>query len=374
MKAALKALMEAYVNPHQTVLEQSGDQPPMFGHFTEHVPLELLHAAGIWPVRILGGNTDSLAAGHLQSFSCSFCRAAIHQEASGDYRYLSGLVSAKTCDTALSLFQLWTYRRPMEFSWLLSLPGNRDEGALDYFTREVLALKSALERYQDKEISEEAITEAISLYNGIREAADRIWEKSRKGATFLSGREIVAALKGCQILPPSTGLALLKALAEGEQGRAGDESGEAASDNGIPLMLLGGTFHDVSIIDVIEKGGGRVIADDTLAGGRSLGAPIMPSGDPIRSLAKYYLSQATGPYRLDYPVRRDRALELARSYDLRGCIHLVQKYCDTVLFEIPLLVEDLKAEGIPSLVLEIDDTAYSAGQVRTRIEAFLEML
>jgi len=139
-------------------------------------------------------------------------------------------------------------------------------------------------------------------------------------------------------------------------------------------MLLGGTFHDISIIDVIEKGGGRVMVDDTLAGGRSFGAPITQSGDPIRSLARYYLSKATGPYRLEYDVRRDRALELARGYGLRGCIHVVQKFCDPCLFETPLLVADLKAEGIPSLVLEIDDTAYSAGQVTTRIEAFLEML
>ncbi len=368
MKSALKALMAAYDNPHQAVLDHRGERSPVFGHLTEHVPLELLHAAGIWPVRIQSGDADGLASGHLQSFSCSFCRAAIHQEVCGDYEYLSGLVSAKTCDTALSLFQLWTYRRPMEFSWLLSLPGNRDEEAIDYFTRELLALKSALERYRDQQIRDEALTEAIVLYDGIREMADRIWEKSRNGTTSLSAKEIVASLKGSQVLPPHTGLALLKALVEG------DESGRAASDNGIPLMLLGGSFHDISIIDLIEQGGGRVMADDTLAGGRSLGAPIAPSGDPIRSLASYYLSQATGPYRLEYEVRRDRVLELARGYGLRGCIHVVQKFCDTGLFEIPLLVDDLKAEGIPSLVLEIDDTAYSIGQVRTRIEAFLEML
>ena len=116
------------------------------------------------------------------------------------------------------------------------------------------------------------------------------------------------------------------------------------------------------------------MADDTLAGARALGGPVTPGDDPIRSLASYYLSKASGPYRLAYEVRRARALELARRYGLRGCIHVVQKYCDTLLFEVPLLVEDLKAEGIPSLVLEIDDTAYSTGQVRTRIEAFLEML
>jgi benzoyl-CoA reductase/2-hydroxyglutaryl-CoA dehydratase subunit BcrC/BadD/HgdB len=153
-----------------------------------------------------------------------------------------------------------------------------------------------------------------------------------------------------------------------------DEEGESTSLAGTPLMLLGGSFHHVSILDVIERGGGRVLVDDTLGGARSFGEPIAHSDNPIRSLAKYYLSKATGPYRLAYGVRTDRVLDLARTYNLRGCIHLVQKFCDPCLFEIPLLVEDLKAAGIPSLVLEIDDTAYSAGQVTTRIEAFLEML
>jgi benzoyl-CoA reductase/2-hydroxyglutaryl-CoA dehydratase subunit BcrC/BadD/HgdB len=256
----------------------------------------------------------------------------------------------------------------MEFSWLLSLPGNSDEGAIEYFTGELVALKEALELYRDKEIREEDIAEAIVLYNGTRETVDRIWEKSRKGRISLSTKELVASLKGSQVLPPQTGLSLLKALMEEE------EQNGTSPANGIPLMLLGGSFHDISIIDVIEKGGGRVMLDDTLAGLRSFGAPIRHSADPIRSLAEYYLSKATGPYRLEYEVRRDRVVEFARGYALRGCIHVVQKFCDPCLFDTPLLVEDLKAEGVPSLVLEIDDTAYSAGQVTTRIEAFLEML
>jgi benzoyl-CoA reductase/2-hydroxyglutaryl-CoA dehydratase subunit BcrC/BadD/HgdB len=256
----------------------------------------------------------------------------------------------------------------MEFSWLLSLPGNSDEGAVDYFTRELLGLKSALEAYRDKEITEGDLTEAVMLYNAMRETVEQIWVRSRKGATSLSVKEIVASLKGSQVLPPRTALTLLKSLLEEEEER------EATSIAGTPLMLLGGSFHDTSIIDVIEKGGGRILLDDTLAGARSFGDPITYSGDPIRSLSKYYLSKATGPYRLEYAARTGRVLDLVRMYDLRGCIHLVQKFCDPCLFELPLLVEDLKAAGVPSLVLEIDDTAYSAGQVTTRIEAFLEML
>ena len=118
-----------------------------------------------------------MASGHLQNFTCSFCRAAIHQEVRGDYHYLSGLVSSKTCDTAMALFQIWTDRRPMNFSWLLSLPGNSDEGAVDYFARELLAFKSALEAYRDREITEEKIREAIALFNTLRETAHRIWER-----------------------------------------------------------------------------------------------------------------------------------------------------------------------------------------------------
>lgn len=368
MTSALQALMAAYENPHQAIQEHRGDSSPVFGHLTENVPLELLHAAGILPVRIQSGDAAALASAHLQNFTCSFCRAAIHQEVSGDYHYLSGLVSSKTCDTAMTLFQLWTDRRPMEFSWLLSLPGNNDEGAVDYFTRELLGFKTALETYRHGQITQEDISEAIVLFNAIRETANRIWERSRTGSTSLSVKEIVASLKGSQVLPPETALALLQGLLEEGKKK------EATSSDGTPLMLLGGSFHDISIIDVIEKGGGRVLMDDTLAGARSFGEPITHSGDPIRSLAEYYLSKATGPYRLEYGVRTVRVLELVRKYSLRGCIHVVQKFCDPCLFEIPLLVEDLKAHGIPSLVLEIDDTAYSTGQVTTRIEAFLEML
>lgn len=76
MKSALKALTAAYEDPHQAVLEHCVDRSPAFGHLTEHVPLELLHAAGIFPVRIQSGDAAGMASGHLQTFSC-FTNSAV---------------------------------------------------------------------------------------------------------------------------------------------------------------------------------------------------------------------------------------------------------------------------------------------------------
>lgn len=66
-------------------------------------------------------------------------------------------------------------------------------------------------------------------------------------------------------------------------------------------------------------------------------------------------------------------LKMADEYQAQGIIFLVPKYCDPILFDIPALTHMLTQNGCPSLVLEVSGTL-SEGQIRTRVEAFLEMI
>ena len=365
----LEIVAAAYHNHHQAVQRYKNEGWPIFGYLTEHVPLELLYAADILPIRIQGGKDSALASEHLQNFACSYCRTAVHEAMTGEYDYLDGLLSSKTCDVALHLFQVWSFCRALKFTWLLSLPGNNDEEAIAYFREELFTLKEALESFRGEKISDQKLKKATLLYNEIRNIVGQLWQKKYEGSLSLTAGEIICALKGCQVLPPDVSLDRLKGLIEYHSGRT-----EGSLNNSVSIILLGNTFVDVSVIEMIEMSGGRVIIDDTVSTGRHFGEPVMLEGDPLTSLAQSYTAKVTGAYRLTYEDRRDHILQIIRKWNVQASIHILQKYCDTSFFELPLILQDLEDQGIPSLVIEVDDTSPALGQMETRVQAFLEMV
>jgi len=314
MESDLKTLISAYDEPHQAALDYRKDDRPIFGYITEHVPIELIHAAGILPLRIQGGNTADLADLHLQSFSCSYARSAIHMAMDGSYDYLNGLISSKTCDVALSLFQIWEDCRPLEFKWLLSLPGNCDEDAVAYFRDELSELKSAIEGYRQSEISEQRLLQSIELYNDIRHVVKQLWAKRNDGSLALSTGDLVRVLKGSQVLPPEGALDFLKALPENGDGQS------AAPESNVRLLLFGTSYADAALVDIIEKNGGRVLMDDTSSIGRLFDSEVEIQGDPLTSIARHYVCKVTGCYRLSYEERWERINNLIKEWNINGSV------------------------------------------------------
>jgi benzoyl-CoA reductase/2-hydroxyglutaryl-CoA dehydratase subunit BcrC/BadD/HgdB len=255
----------------------------------------------------------------------------------------------------------------MKFSKLISLPGNRDLEAIQYFSKELLAFKSDLEEYRGMTISKNKVAKSISLYNEIRKVVSRLWKCRDEGTQDLTAGELIRALKGSQVLPPEMALENLKSLLE--DGKYSDQA-----NRDIRLMILGNDYADVSLIDVIESAGGYIIIDDTSNIGRFFSMPDTYDDNPIDHLSRYYLFKASGCYRLTYEERWEHILKLIKKWQINACINFTQKYCDTSLFESPLLTESLKQVGIPCLSLEIDDTSIGLDQIKTRVEAFLETI
>lgn len=365
--SALEALINAYNNPG--VIKDQGDYGdwPVFGCITDHVPIELIYAADILPVRLQGGDIASKASQHLQSFVCSYAKVTTHRAMGGEYGFLDGVLGAKTCNVAVSVFQLWDSERPLKFSWLVSLPGNSDSAAIEYFENELLAIKAKLESFRNTKISENKIADSISLYNAIRETAATLWVKKSEGALNLTAQELIMALKGSQLLPPEISLNLLKRL-------AGETKVHKNLDKRVRIILLGNDYADAALADTVEQAGGFIAYDGTDNIGSFFNRPTHLEGNPINQLSHYYLSKVSGCYRLTYEDRWAYIQDLISKWEVDACINLTQKYCDTAMFESPVLAESLKKTGIPCLTLEIDDVSMGRSQIKTRVEAFLETI
>ena len=128
---------------------------------------------------------------------------------------------------------------------------------------------------------------------------------------------------------------------------------------------------------MIEEEGARVAVDDLYVGNRYFMRDVREGSlDPLGALASAHFQQPPC-------VTRNRGpgtgmpgylLDKVRRGHSRGVVSILHKYCDAQGFEHPVLAERLRAEGIPELSLELDQGVFPEGQVRTRVQAFLEMV
>jgi benzoyl-CoA reductase/2-hydroxyglutaryl-CoA dehydratase subunit BcrC/BadD/HgdB len=143
------------------------------------------------------------------------------------------------------------------------------------------------------------------------------------------------------------------------------------------LMIVGGELDDPEFMEVIEEQGGIVVTDSTCFGTRLMWRPVDESvDDPVRALASYYIYDRPSCPRMygDQPRRIDYIKELAKEFRVDGIIGERLIFCDQWLVEHYMTGMDLKEAEIPFLQLDREYIMGGKGQLRTRVQAFLETI
>lgn len=360
---------QAYRNRHQLAegWKQAGRK--VFGYFCNYTPEEIIYSAGIIPVRIRGSaeNID-LADAHLPSFCCSYMRSALDQALKGRYSYLGGVVFPKTCDMTRALYGIWKRNINIPYYWYLPVPGKSNDAAVDFFIHELGQFKASLEEYTGQKISDASVRQAIKVYNENRSLVGRIYEQSLSDTPPLSGSDVFGIVAAGLVLPKEQHNAMIRDLL------AKLPAGDAASEKKIRLMLAGNNFENVELLQTIEDCGGQVVIDDLDIGTRYYGGIVDESSEPLRAIAERYLRKIPCPCKHPAEPRLEHMLELAKKYRVEGIVLLIQKYCDTHLYDRPWMEARLKEEGFPVLYVEHSDTGWSGGKFKTMVQAFIEML
>ena len=152
----LNEFKEVFSSRYQAIEEERKQGKKAIGWLCIYVPEELLYAAGMNPVRILGSEGETpLADAHMYSNLCTFVRSCLQMGLEGRYSFLDGYVTCNTCDHIRRLFDVWTRYINNSFSHILSLPHTINDSSLRYFQSELIRLKEALERANGVEITED---------------------------------------------------------------------------------------------------------------------------------------------------------------------------------------------------------------------------
>ena len=366
MQSIHNILVTASETPHRSWPERYPDRQAM-GYICTYTPEEIVHSAGFTPVRIrTGPELPTQAEAHLQSFTCALCRSALHQALRGDLAFLSGLVFPHTCDTLQVLADIWRENFPDLFVTTVVQPLDLGSPrARPYLMAELQRLRQNLAEFSGQPISDDSLRASIRLHNETRQLLSQLDSQRSR----LTARGFYAVVEASMVMPKEQ----FNPLA-GELGELLSE--KAPRQRGPRLILVGPVLDDPTVLEIMDALGACVIGDDLCTGSRYFDQPIAETeeGDPIEALADRHLKRRPCPTKHSpYYQRGEHLLELIEERQADGLVFTLQKFCDPHAFDYAIVKETLDAAGVPHLLLELEHTP-AVGQLRTRLEAFLEML
>lgn len=355
----------------------------VIGYLCCYVPLELFTTSGVIPYRIMGrlDQTITEADSYLETIVCPFIRSCFDIALKGDYDFLDGIVMPHSCDTVQRIYDIWKYHKKPAFSHFLNLPHMEDESSKRFYLKELERLKKALEDFTGQTISGRDMQSAIALHNVNRALLRELYSLRRAEPPIISGTDVTRLLVAGNTLPITEYNELVKGLI-----RELKEAEKPVTTGETRLLVYGSEIDDIALIKLIEDCGAQVVVDDMCTGTRVFWNDVRPKrmkDGSLESLVDRYLCDIVCPrtYRRRLGTREEDLerrfgylKNFIEEFNVKGVILYIIRFCDTHEFDAPDVMDYLKKLNIPFLHIEDDYSVTTIGQLKTRIQAFLEVI
>ncbi len=344
------------------------------GFFCSYVPEEIIFAANMLPyrVRAVGCESTTMADVYMSQVNCSFSRACLEFAFGGRYSFLDGLVFIWSCDNLRRVYDILRETRPDQFKLLhfIDVPHKDTEAAVDRFADELTAFKEKLEGTFGVEITEDKLRDSIHTYNETRDLLKKFYDLRNAENPSINGAESLKVVLAGTVIPKPEYNELLKKLLSELQDRAG------ITDYRARLVIAGGGgCDDPEYFQIMEDLGGLIVSDNICFGRRTFMEPVSTEGDLIRNLARAYLKRPSCPRMSLKLAERSREIQgLVEQSRADGVVFQRIRYCDLWGGDQLDIRKKMRQAGIPLLTLEREYRLSATGQLKTRIQAFLEQL
>ena len=359
-------------NPDLAAFRAEGGR--VIGFFCSYVPEELMNVDGLasFRMRAVGCHATEMADSHMGLFNCSYTRHCLEQALDGNYEFLDGFVFVPGCDHMRRLYDNWAHFVKPSFLALLDTPHLRDEDALKWYRDEIEALWNKLTDQFSLAQGHDALWQGIRKTNRTRQLLAELDRQRWQEAPRLSGREIQKISLFAASVPKERAIPVLEDL-------VGNMKNHTLADPyRARVLLVGSHLDDPGFIGVLEDTGALVVRDAYCCGLRDQLGHVEHSheeGDPFLAIAHRYLDRLSCPRMYgDYPRRLERIARMAEEAGVDGIILEQLKFCETWGIDGNVLHNDLKDRGFPVLKLEREYLLSAMGQIRTRVQAFLESM
>ncbi len=362
---------EVVKNVSQTVLKYEKElDRPVIGVMPAYFPMELIEAAGGYPVQLWGNNLPiEKADAHLQSYCCSVARSVMELELRDAAHMVKAYAFTSLCDTLINLREI--YRRVFTKPTLeLSIPITRTvEARHNYLTSVVKSVTRGLEEITGNPITPESLSQAAKMHGRTRKLQRRFYRLRRQNPGIVKNHDFYAAIKTGFFLPAEVYNRMLEDLLQGLEGQTEDKGRRPK------LLLSGMVFDPLEIHKIFDELNVFVVDDDFANGWRTASKAELNTGNLVEGITDFLFKPA--PCCCIYNPDNDRhsyLLDKAKQSGADGVLFWYIKFCEPDAFDRPQLMKHLKDAGIPVAFIDLELTMTNFDAVRTRINAFCEML
>ncbi|MCP4753291.1 MAG: 2-hydroxyacyl-CoA dehydratase [Proteobacteria bacterium] len=349
----------------------------VIGFYCLYSPTEIAVAANAIPLSLCGTRNDPIEKAEevLPRNLCPLIKSSFGFAASGTcpyFNYSDMIVADTTCDGKKKMFELLAEYRPVH---VLQLPQNQDpKTALPSWIEEIKRFRDLVSKEVDHPLTDDDLQRAIKLMNRERLTYKTLMDLARTKPSPISGMELLEILfKTGFFTDKEHGISLVEEIIQDINARAQNGPGLFSEDT--PRVLLTGVpvgMGSDKVVRIIEEAGANVVCFENCSGYKKT-FQVDETKDPILALAEQYL---TIPCSVMSPntLRLDLLSDMIRNFQVDKVVDLTWQACHTYNVESFTVEKFVRNTfDLPFLHLETDYSQSDTEQIRTRIEAFLEL-
>ena len=353
------------------------------GYTCYHMPEVLLNLGNCFSVRLRAPNTGSIdiATYYMSNYTCEYARALVERGIEGGYQFLDAMIGVDACsmmNRAMEHFEILQVNdKPNFFVSHCDIPFTVADYTLDSYVRQMeVHVLDELNRRFGVDTSDEAIRAAVKEHNEVCAILTEIGQMRKADNPVVTGYEYHVLNLVSFTCPKKLILPYLRETLEELKTRKPDKKPAFRAR----VAIVGSEIDDPNLTKLIE-GCGALVVSDRYCFGSTPGREIIELADDKPALPQICLHvmqhSECARYIADEKVlqRRETADRLAKEYKAEGIIYEQMKYCDYWGFERALVSHIMHDEyGWPVLSIDRLYNNGNSGQLRTRVQAFVESL
>ena len=368
------SLIQDFINKIKSIQGKDRTSKKFLGVTSSYVPEEMIVAAGMIPFRITGTTyplslSKTYFSGNISSFAQSCLEGALRKE----YDFLEGVIIGGETDAVKRLYDAWLhFAVKNEHIYLFDIPKFVTSDSLLHYSESIVSLKKIIEKDFDLSIDDKKLSDAITICKDTRNLLNRLNNLRKLNIPIINSMQM---LEVCQLSVSGDKNVFnpeLKILLEQLENKT--DYIEINGSSGPRLLMTGSFQNGQELLSIIEKAGGNLVCEDIDNRMGYFRTKVLSSDSPMQAIAKGYMEKPPSANVVDFQKRADHILSLIKEFRIKGVIYHILKFDDPYLFEFPDIKEALSKNNIPVVRIETEVGRMAEGQIKTRIEAFIDTL
>lgn len=359
------------------IAEEKENGKKVIGSFCNFVPEELILASEAISLRHCAGFQDTILPAEeiLPRNFCPLIKSVLGFSIKGDplYEQSDVVVVPTTCDGKKKFCEIIAEDKT---TWVMEVPHTTETPqARELWLKEIKLLKKNLEELTGNRITRQSLRKAIELTNRKRSLIRRLYEVRKRKAPPIWGRDSLLVTSVSHFDDQNRWIDKTEELCREIEALESGVCPESA-----PRILLTGSpvfMPTWKIPIIIEDSGGIIVGDEICTGSKGFWDPVevphWTMEDMLLSLADRYLMNTCACFTPN-TARLIRLQGFVKDFNVQGVFYHILQACHIYGVETRRIENALKSDGIPMLTIETDYSQEDVEQIRTRVEAFLEMI